>query len=165
MAIQKKAYRNPSQKAFCTEFEKHFSDTVNELVLVQLNKAYLKKETYSPLPLTFPAGRKEMWVLLVFTQKGMYLYDHASESALMSLFRSSSGGAAAIAQHAYIPYERIISVELCKAKKGLFTSDIYIRLTYTADGQKTATLPLIICSGNKADIETVKKYCGTYPRI
>ncbi|HAH62974.1 MAG TPA: hypothetical protein DCL73_12865 [Treponema sp.] len=87
------------QKEFFADFGNKTGDTVTAIELASINAG---KETYRALGLALPAGRIEIWGLIVFCTQGLYFYVAPSENYITAMMRQAS--------HEKAPEEQFISI-------------------------------------------------------
>ena len=78
---------NDERKQFFIELEKKTGDAVEALEFVCINA---DKKTYAALSLA--SSRTELWGLLVFCARGLYLYVSPSENFMSLMFRQMTHG-------------------------------------------------------------------------
>jgi hypothetical protein len=94
------------QKQFITDFGFKTGDTV---AAIELASVQADKETYKALGLSLPAGKIELWGLIVFCTKEIYFYVSPSENYITAMMRQAS--------HEKAPEEQFISISALEGFK------------------------------------------------
>ncbi|MCK9169445.1 MAG: hypothetical protein M0P01_03450 [Treponema sp.] len=87
------------QKQFFADFGKKINDTVESIELASIQT---DKGTYDALGLNLPAGRIELWGLIVFCTQKIYFYVSPAENYMTTMMRQAT--------HEKAPEEQFISV-------------------------------------------------------
>ena len=109
-------------KASLKEFEKEFrqltGDSIKKLVMAKIveTPGYVVKE----LGLEFPPGQEILWGLLIFGQKDLHFFVHATESAIATMFRNATNGTPPRQQYLHVIQENILELEALEPEVGIF---------------------------------------------
>jgi hypothetical protein len=104
------------QKEFFSDFSSKTGDTVTS---VELASIQADKNTYQALGLNLPAGKIELWGLIVFCTHSLYFYAAPSENYLTAMMRQAS--------HEKPPAEQLI----CLSSLEEFTTAVPARRWYS----------------------------------
>lgn len=115
-----------SFKEFSKDFIEMTGDTIHKLVMARIveTPAYVIQE----LGLEFPPGQAILWGLLIFGEKALHFFVHASESSLATMFRNATNGKPPRHQYLHIPRENLIQLEPVAAEPGIFSLARFIPL-------------------------------------
>ena len=104
---------------FRQEFEARSGDTIR---CVLMAKAYGSAPALSAAGLEAAPGKKDIWGLLIFAEKSLHFFVHASETSMGFLLRSAARAAPPKEQWAAFPKERIRDIAVPKLRKGFLSS-------------------------------------------
>ncbi len=108
---------NPSVQAFAEEFEQTHGDRVHRVLMARLRAAPSALRAFG---LEYPPGKTDIWGLLIFGERALHFFVHASESSMSALFRTAMQGAPPKEQYAVFGPEQLADIQLPVKKNGLF---------------------------------------------
>lgn len=113
-----------SFKEFSKEFTEMTGDSIQKLIMAKIveTPAYVIQE----LGLEFPPGQRILWGLLIFGEKDLHFFVHATESSLATMFRNATNGKPPRQQYLHIPRENLIQLEPVAIEPGVFSLTRFI---------------------------------------
>lgn len=127
---------------FRQEFEARSGDTIRHVVMA---RAYGSRAAIYAAGLEPITGKKDIWGLLIFAEKGLHFFVHPSETSMGFLLRSAMRADPPKEQWAVFPKERIRGIIAPPARKGFLASLIarptVVEITFAGDAESPASSP------------------------
>lgn len=118
---------------FRQEFEARSGDSISYAAMARV---YGSSVAISAAGLESLPGKKDIWGLLIFGEKSLHFFVHASETSMGFLLRSAAKADAPKEQWAVFPKERIRSIAVPPPRKGfasfLFAKPAVVELTFVS---------------------------------
>ncbi len=125
---------NSASEKFRKEFEERSGDAIRWMAMARV---YGSRAAISASGLEAAPGKKDIWGLLIFAEKALHFFVHASETSMGFLLRAAVRAEAPKEQWAVFPKERIRGISVPPSRKGLasllFPKPTVVELAFTSD--------------------------------